>query len=107
MQIQIAVRHDTADGRIKRFVESELTRIEQKYHPLSAEVVIDHEGASAQIKTVEINVKIPGERLHVKESSEDINKSLDLAIKIIEKQLQKHKDLHIRQHVDKPMVAED
>jgi ribosomal subunit interface protein len=107
MNIQVAVRHDTADGRIKKFVEEEFERIRVKYSPISANVVIDHEGHSGQFKTVEINVKVPGEMLHVKESSDDVNKSIDMAVKVIEKQLHKHKELHQKHHVEKPPIADD
>jgi ribosomal subunit interface protein len=94
MLIQIAVRHDTADGRIKTFVEEELKRIEGKYSPISAEVVIDQEGAAGHVKTAEINVTVPGKVLHTKESSSDVNKSIDLAVKTIEAQLHKYKETH-------------
>ena len=107
MNIQVAVRHDTTDGRIKRFVEEEFARIKEKYSPISADVVIDHEGPNGHLKTAEINVKVPGELLHVKESSDDVNKSIDMAIKVIEKQLKKHKELHLKHHVEKPPVADD
>ncbi|MEO6939871.1 MAG: ribosome-associated translation inhibitor RaiA [Candidatus Kapaibacterium sp.] len=94
MLIQIAVRHDTTDGRIKTFVEEELKRIEGKYSPISAEVVIDQEGAAGHVKTAEINVTVPGKVLHTKESSSDVNKSIDLAVKTIEAQLHKYKETH-------------
>ncbi len=95
MKVQVAIRHESADGKIKTFVEEELERINKKYHPDSAEVVIDHEGPTGYIKTVEINVYVPGETFHSKERSDDIHKSLDIAIKAIEKQLQRYKELHI------------
>jgi ribosomal subunit interface protein len=95
MKVQVAIRHESADGKIKAFVEEELERLNKKYRPDSAEVVIDHEGPSGYIKTVEIKVYIPGETFHTKENSDDIHKSLDMAIKAIEKQLQRHKELHI------------
>ncbi len=107
MNIQVAVRHDTADGRIQKFVEAEFERIREKYQAISADVVIDHEGPNGHIKTVEINVKVPGELLHVKESSEDVHKSIDMAIKIIEKQLKKHKEMHLKHHVEKPPIADE
>ena len=114
MLIQIAVRHDTADGRIKTFVEEELKRIEGKYAPISAEVVIDQEGAAGHVKTAEINVTVPGKVLHTKESSGDVNKSIDLAVKTIEAQLHKYKETHshptaLKRHAGQaePVIVED
>ena len=96
MHIQIAVRHETADGRIKGFIEAELERIRVKFSPISADVVIDHEGGAGRLKTVEINIKVPGELIHVHESTDDMHASIELAIKAVEKKLQKVKDLHLK-----------
>lgn len=106
MNIQIAIRHETADGRIRKFVEAELERINQKYSPISADVVLDHEGHNGILKTAEFNVKIPGEMLHVKESSDDLNKSIELGIRTIEKQLHKFKELHSRASNQKRQIGE-
>jgi ribosomal subunit interface protein len=111
MVIQIVVRHDTADGRIKKFIETELSKIQEKYSPISAEVVIDHEGHTGLVKTAEFNIKIPGEMVHVKESSPDVHTSIELGIKSVEKQLKKLKEKHLntaaeKRHLGKPQLDE-
>src|ERR1051325_2421562 len=94
MNIQISNRHDSADGQIKTFVENELAVLENKYEILSADVVLDHEGRGKVQYSAEINLKVKGSLIHAKESSEEIGKSIDLAIKTLEKRLKKHKDTH-------------
>ena len=94
MNIQISNRHASADGQIKTFVENELMTLENKYEILGADVVLDHEGHGNIKYSAEINLKVKGSTIHAKESSEEIGKSIDLAIKTLEKRLQKHKDTH-------------
>ena len=94
MNIQISNRHASADGQIKNFVENELMTLENKYEILGADVVLDHEGHGNIKYSAEINLKVKGSTIHAKESSEEIGKSIDLAIKTLEKRLQKHKDTH-------------
>ena len=94
MNIQIANRHDTADGRIKTFVETELAVLQDKYEILGADVILDREGHAQVQYSAEINLKVRGSVLHAKESSEEIGKSIDLVVKTLEKQLKKHRDSH-------------
>ena len=95
MNIQIANRHDSAaQGQIKSFVEAELVTLESKYEIIGADVILDHEGHTNLQYSAEINLKIKGTMLHAKESSDDINKSIDLVVKTLERQLKKHKETH-------------
>lgn len=96
MNIQVTVRHDTSGGGIKKFVEEELARLEDKYEILGAEVIIDHEGTNGYLKTVDINLKVPGTLLHTKQQAEEVHKSVDLAVKELDKMLRKYKDTHLR-----------
>ena len=95
MNIQIATRHESANGHIKTFVESELAMLQDKYEILGADVILDHEGHANVQYSAEINLKVKGTMLHAKESSGDIGKSIDLVVKSLEKQLKKHRDTHI------------
>lgn len=97
MNIQVTVRHDTSGGGIKKFVEAELTRLEAKYTDIqSAEVIIDQEGTNGYLKTVDINIKVPGSVLHTKEQAEEVHKAIDLAIKELDVMLRKYKDTHLK-----------
>jgi putative sigma-54 modulation protein len=97
MNIQVTVRHDTSGGGIKNFVEAELARLEAKYTDIiSAEVIIDQEGTNGYLKTVDINIKVPGSLLHTKEQAEEVHKAIDLAIKELDTMLRKYKDTHLK-----------
>lgn len=97
MNIQVTVRHDTSGGGIKTFVETELARLEAKYSDIqSAEVIIDQEGTNGYLKTVDINIKVPGSVLHTKEQAEEVHKAIDLGIKELDKMLRKYKDTHLK-----------
>ena len=107
MNIQITNRHDSADGHIKTFVESEMAILENKYEILGADVILDHEGHGNVQYSAEINLEVRGKILHAKETSENVGKSIDLVVKTLEKQLKKHHDSHaaskdlIRKALDK------
>jgi ribosomal subunit interface protein len=97
MHIQVTARHETTEAsRIRTFVEEELGKLDGKYDVISAEVILDQEGQTNYIKTAEINLKVRGAVLHAKESSEEIHKSIDAAIHVLEGQLKKHKELHLK-----------
>ena len=95
MNIQVTVRHDTSGGGIKRFVEEELARLEQKYEILNAEVIIDQEGTNGYLKTVDINLKVPGSLIHTKEQAEEVHKAIDLAVKECDTMLRKYKETRL------------
>jgi ribosomal subunit interface protein len=94
MNIQIANRHDSGTNGIKPYIESGLETLAEKYEIMSAEVVLDQEGRSNKQYTAEIILHIKGSRVIAKEASEEIGKSVDLAIKALDKQLKKHKETH-------------
>lgn len=95
MNIKVTVRHDTSGGGVKNFVEEELARLQDKYEIIGAEVIIDQEGTNGYLKTADLNVSVKGAVLHVKETADDVNKAIDLAVKDMEKQLKRYKELHL------------
>ena len=95
MHIQVAIRHESINGGIHEFVKLELAKIEAKYSPLSADVVLDHE-AGGKVKIAEITLKVKGDIIVVREVSDDIRKSLDMAVKTLEHRLQRHKETHVK-----------
>jgi ribosomal subunit interface protein len=105
MNLHIVIRHETANGKVKNFIEHELTLLNDKFDFISAEVIIDQEGPNGHVKTAEVNLKVPQAVLHTKEASEEVYKSIDLALKTIEKQLKKHRETHF-QRIDPKMINE-
>jgi putative sigma-54 modulation protein len=94
MNINIANRHESGTNGIRGYIESELTTLGQKFDILDADVILDKEGHLDKEFTAEINLHIKGARLHSKETSDEIGKSFDLALKTVDKQLKKHKETH-------------
>ena len=94
MKIQISNRHETANPHIKTFIESELTSLADRYGIIGADVILDHEGHAATTKSAEINVHIKGSTIFAKEKSDNVEKSVDLALRSLEKQLKRHKETH-------------
>lgn len=98
MKIQISNRHESANGSIKGFIESELLSLSEKFEILGADIVLDQEGHSNKQYTAEIILHVKGTQIHTKEKSDEIGKSVDLAMKTLEKRLQKHKETHYASH---------
>ena len=94
MKIQIANRHETAHPTVKTLIESELESLATRYEIIGADVILDHEGHSIPHVIAEINLKVKGAMIIAKEKSEKVEKSIDLAVRSLEKQLQKHKETH-------------
>ena len=97
MKIQISNRHETANPGIKTFIESQLENLASRYDIIGADVILDREGHSTTFTkniSAEINVKIKGLTIVAKEKSENIEKSVDLALRSLEKQLRRYKETH-------------
>ena len=94
MNIQISNRHETAHSQVKALIETELESLATRYEIIAADVILDHEGHSIPHVIAEINLKVKGGMLIAKEKSEKVEKSIDLAVRSLEKQLQKHKETH-------------
>ncbi len=94
MNIKIADRHESGTNGIRAYIETELQTLAEKYEILDADVILDQEGHTHSQYTAEIIVHVKGTKLLAKEVSEEIGKSVDLAVKTLDKQLKKHKETH-------------
>lgn len=94
MNIKIANRHESGTNGIRGYIESELDTLAQKYEILDADVILDKDGHQDKEFTAEVILHLKGTKLLAKESSEEIGKSVDLAMKTLDKQLKKHKETH-------------
>jgi ribosomal subunit interface protein len=94
MKIQISNRHETANPNIKSFIEAELETLADRYDIIGADVILDREGHTTEKMFAEINVHVKGSTIVAKEKSENVEKSVDLALRSLEKQLQRHKETH-------------
>ena len=95
MNIRIQVRHDAAREAIQKYITAEFEHISGKYSDItSAEFIVDHEGPNGHVKTFEAIVHVPGETITVKESEEEAHIAIDVAMKVLEKLLNRHKEAH-------------
>lgn len=92
MNINITARKFRAKDSLKDFISSELKTLE-KFNSdiLEANVILSYMHMKDSIKTAEINLQVPGKVISASEDSEDFNKSVDLAIVKLTKQLKKLK----------------
>ncbi len=92
MNIQITSRKFRAKESLKEQVKSELKSLEKIYDDiLDANVILSYTHPKDSIKTVEIQLQIPGKVLTASESSDDFRKSLSAVVNKLERQLIKHK----------------
>ena len=90
MNIAITTRGYKASGRLKNYVNEKMKRLERFSDIImSNEAIISYEKLD---QVVEFKVKLKYKVIRVKEKSEDVFKSIDLAIDNVERQIAKAKD---------------
>lgn len=96
MNVKITSRKFKAKDSLKEEITSELKSLE-KYNDdiLDANVILSYTHNKDSIKTVEINLNIPGKTLSATESSEEYGKALILVIQKLIKQLKTLKSKRI------------
>jgi putative sigma-54 modulation protein len=89
MRITITARHFKAPETLKNFVRIEVARLEKYYErAMSAEVILSWEKLH---QVAEITLKVAKQNLAAVEKSEEIRKSITLAVEKLERQLKKLK----------------
>jgi len=89
MRITITARHFKAPESLKAFVRNEVSRLEKYYDgALSSEVILSWEKLN---QIAEITLKVSRQNLAAVEKSEEMRKSITLAVDKLERQLKKLK----------------
>lgn len=89
MRVNITVRHYKPSDRLKEHVTLEVQKLDKFYEGIiSCEVILDSQKLE---QIAEIIIHVQGNRLTAEEKSEDIYKSIDLAVAKLERQLKKYK----------------
>jgi putative sigma-54 modulation protein len=89
MRVNITARHHKPSDRLKEHVTLEVQKLDKFYEGIiSCEVILDSQKLE---QIAEIIIHVQGNRLTSVEKSEDIYKSIDLAVTKIERQLKKYK----------------
>lgn len=95
MKVNITSRHYKAARKIKTYVSEKIEKV-TRFHDriVGCEVILERRHNQ---EVAEIRLKVSGKTLNIKEASEDMTKSVDLAVDRLERQLKKHKE-KIRDH---------
>ena len=78
MNIEFTSRHFNAPNNLKNYAVSEVQKINKVYdRAIQCQILLFHENNQF---TTELNLSIPSHKLNVKESTNNITKSIDLAV---------------------------
>jgi len=89
MNITITARHFKAPKPLKDYAREEVERLKKYYDGIiDGEIILSWEKLT---QIAEINLKVYGQTLTAKEKSEDIRKSIALAVDKLERQVRKYK----------------
>lgn len=89
MRVTFTARHFKTSERLKEFATDEVQRLKKYYDDiLDVEIILDFVKLE---QVAEIVVKVYGQRLAVIEKSEDMYKSITLAVDKLERKLLKYK----------------
>lgn len=103
MRISFTARHFKSSERLKDFATDEVQRLKKYYDDiLDVEIILDY---VKQEQVAEIVAKVFGQRLAVAEKSEDMYKSITLAVDKMERKLLKYKEK--LRHFDKERITEN
>jgi putative sigma-54 modulation protein len=101
MRVTFTARHYKPSQRLKEYAEDEVTKLEKVFDGIiSCNIVLDYQ---KDIQIAEINVVVLGQTLTVIEKTEDIYKSIDLAVGKMERQLIRYKEKK-QQYADKALT---
>ncbi|MBN1482679.1 ribosome-associated translation inhibitor RaiA [candidate division KSB1 bacterium] len=103
MRISFTARHFKSSERLKEFATTEVRRLKKYYDDiLDVEIILDY---VKQQQVAEVVIKVYGQRLAVVEKTEDMYKSVTLAVDKLERKLLKYKEK--LRHFDKERIAEN
>ncbi|MFQ6607950.1 MAG: ribosome hibernation-promoting factor, HPF/YfiA family [Fidelibacterota bacterium] len=78
MNIEITARHFTLPDNVREHTTQKLERIERYiYNPIGCRVILEHENNT---HSVEIKLSVSGKNIFVKDSSDNLLKSIDNAV---------------------------
>ncbi|MDZ7370341.1 MAG: ribosome-associated translation inhibitor RaiA [candidate division KSB1 bacterium] len=103
MTVTFTARHFKTSDRLKEFATQEVKRLKKYYDDiLEVDIVLDYVKLE---QVAEISIKVYGQRLTVVEKSEDMYKSITLAVDKLERKLLKYKEK--LRHFDKERITEN
>ncbi len=103
MRINFTARHYKSSPRLKEYAQNEVSRLEKFYDGIiSCDIILDYQ---KDIQIAELNLTVYGQTLTVIEKSDDIYKSIDMAVQKMERKLKRYKEKKFQQYANnKPVV---
>ncbi len=96
MIIEFTSRHFTAPDNLKNYAISEVQKIKKVFERVTqCQILLIHENNQY---TTELNLSIPSHKLNVKESTDNITKSIDIAVEKMITRVKKIKSKQINHH---------
>lgn len=90
MNIEFTARHFRAPNNLRQYAENEVQRIKKFYdRPIQCQVILYHEKEEF---TAELNLSVPQRKFNVKETTDNITKSIDKAVSTMISRVSKFKD---------------
>ncbi|MFZ0391827.1 MAG: ribosome-associated translation inhibitor RaiA [Calditrichia bacterium] len=103
MELTITARHFRIQEDLKMYVEDKVQRLNRFYGEiLDLEVVLGWEKIT---RYCEFRIKVNGKQIVVKEITDDIRKSFDLALDKAERQLKRYKEKNRSSQKEKAVSA--
>ena len=103
MRITFTARHFKPSDRLKEHAHEEVTRLKKYYDGiLETEIILDY---IKQEQIAEIIIKVYGTKLAVTEKSEDMYKSITVAVNKLERKIKRYKEK--LRHFDNERIAEN
>ena len=94
MRINFTARHYKPSERLKEYAVNEVKRLEKYYDGIiDCDIILDYQ---KDIQIAEIIIGVYGSKLTVTEKTDDIYKSIDVAVSKLERQLKKYKEKHFQ-----------
>lgn len=89
MRVNFTARHYKPSERLKNYATDEVQKLDKFYEGIiTCDIILDYQKLQ---QIAEIIIQVHGNRLTAVEKSEDIYKSIDLAVAKLERQLKKYK----------------
>ena len=96
MNIEFTSRHFTAPDNLKEYAINEVQKIKKLYdRAIQCQILLFHEKGEY---TTELNLSIPNRKLNVKETTDNITKSIDSAVDKMIIRIKKIKGKQINHH---------
>jgi len=89
MRINFTARHFKAPEKLKEFSEKKVSKLKKYYDSIiECDIILSYEKTT---QVAEISIRVYSQTLCVVEKSDDIFKSIDVAVDKLERQLKKYK----------------